>query len=79
MEIQYCIKMTHSKRDTNIELVIESEGGRIDPISWQRDIGTPYPAMISSVSIDTLMVAGAKDCEEICVCTSSDSEHIGKR
>lgn len=51
LEIQYCIKMTHSKRDTNIELVIESEGGRIDPISWQRDIGTPYPAMISSVSI----------------------------
>ena len=79
LEIQYCIKMTHSKRDTNIELVIESEGGRIDPISWQRDIGTPYPAMISSVSIDTLMVAGAKDCEEICVCTSSDSEHIGKK
>ena len=38
LEIQYCIKMTHSKRDTNIELVIESEGGRIDPISWQRDI-----------------------------------------
>lgn len=77
--IQYCIKLAHSKRDTNIELVIESEGGRIDPISWQRDIGTPYPAMILSVSVDTLMIAGEEDCEEACMCTLSDSEHIGKK
>lgn len=54
LQLSFKIKMAHAKRKGTISLVIESEGGRIDSLGWQRDIGTPYPLSISELFLDTL-------------------------
>ncbi len=46
IEVKYDIKLINSKRSVTIEIIIASEGGRIDPDAWQRDIGTTFPAII---------------------------------
>lgn len=54
IEIPFSLKMSHAKRSVNLEMIVASEGGWITPETWQNDIGTPFPAMLSSVWIDTI-------------------------
>ena len=65
LSIEYRIKMAHSKKNADITLVIESEGGRIDPTGWQRDIGTPFPATITYASVSTVNSAELQEMEYI--------------
>ena len=80
LEIEYRIKMMHTKKNADISLVIESEGGRIDPASWQQDIGTPFPAAIVSASVSNIISSELKETEEInAVCTRTSPEYEGEK
>ena len=48
------LKLAHSKKDAHLELIVASEGGWITPQSWQKDIGTRFPATIRSLQIATI-------------------------
>ena len=39
---------------TDISVIIDSEGGRIDPSAWQKDIGTPFPASITELVVHSI-------------------------
>ena len=81
LELEYRIKLSHGKRTAELSVVVESEGGRIDPLGWQRDIGTPYPATILAAVIDTVSSSELGKTELIdasCtrVCTNYSGEYI---
>ena len=48
------LKLAHSKKDAHLELIVASEGGWITPQSWQKDIGTHFPATIRSLQLATI-------------------------
>lgn len=80
LQILFKIKMSHNKRKADISLTIESEGGRIDPAGWQRDIGTPFPAAISNLIITGLNspdLGTAETMKEIC--THDNPEFMGEK
>lgn len=52
IEWKYKLILKHSKKDVNIFLVVDSEGGSITPSAWQNDIGTAFPARIVEFSVD---------------------------
>lgn len=52
--IDFSIKFSHSKKKAAISVIVDSEGGRIDPSSWQKDIGTPFPADIISLEVHSI-------------------------
>ena len=51
MELLFTLQLMHAKKEASISLIIDSEGGKIDPASWQDDIGTKYPVSIEDVEI----------------------------
>ena len=51
MELLFTLQLMHAKKEASISLIIDSEGGKIDPTSWQDDIGTKYPVSIEDVEI----------------------------
>jgi hypothetical protein len=80
LEIEYRIKMMHTKKSADISLVIESEGGRIDPESWQQDIGTPFPATIISASVSSIGSTELSETEKIdAVCTRTFPEYTAEK
>lgn len=52
--IEYELKLKQSKRKVEFTVLIESEGGLIDPQSWRGDIGTPFPISFVDVHINSL-------------------------
>ena len=52
--MNYELQLMHGKKDAKISLMIASEGGWIDPESWKDEIGTEFPAVFNSVSIDAI-------------------------
>lgn len=54
IEIPFCLKLAHSKKNAELELIVASEGGWITPSSWQNDIGTVFPASIQSLTVQTI-------------------------
>ena len=49
--MEFSLKLSHSKKHADVAIIVNSEGGRIDPVSWQNDIGTPFPASIEELTI----------------------------
>ncbi len=76
IEIPFSLKMCHAKRSADLELIVASEGGWITPGVWQNDIGTPFPAMISSVWVDTISSNIEPNPTEISTGCSADSIHM---
>lgn len=72
LQIQYCFELAHNKRTVDVEVIIESEGGRIDADSWQKDIGTGFPVTISSISVDTMETSSEDNPNEIGLLCSSN-------
>ena len=54
LQIGFTLRLSRGKRNARITVVVESESGRIDPGGWQKDIGTPFPAAITSLTVLTL-------------------------
>lgn len=52
--IEFLMNFSHARKKANISVVVDSESGRIDPSSWQRDIGTPFPANIETLLIHSI-------------------------
>ena len=52
--MNYELQLMHGKKDAKVSLMIASEGGWIDPESWKDEIGTEFPAVFDSVSVDTI-------------------------
>lgn len=52
--IEYELKLKQSKKKVEFTVLIESEGGLIDPQSWRGDIGTPFPITFVDVHINSL-------------------------
>lgn len=52
--MNYELQLMHGKKDAKVSLMIASESGWIDPVSWKDEIGTEFPAVFDSVSVDTI-------------------------
>lgn len=71
MEMDFSIRLMHSKKKAEISLLIASEGGGwITPKSWQDDIGTNFPVAIEKLVIssitygqDGFITAGDLECK----------------
>ena len=60
MILDFCLKLSHAKKDVDVSVIVDSEGGRIDSAAWQTDIGTLFPATIAGLTIHS---AGSKATE----------------
>lgn len=49
--IDFLLRFSHAKKNVNVSVIVDSEGGRIDPAAWQKDIGTPFPANITALEV----------------------------
>lgn len=52
--VEFELKLTHGKKTAEYTVLVESEGGLIDPKSWKNDIGTVYPIEVTQVNIISL-------------------------
>lgn len=54
LTIEYELKLTNGKKTAELTVLIDSEGGLIDPKAWQNDIGTEFPVEFTEVTIHSL-------------------------
>ena len=54
LTLEYELKLTQGKKTVEYTVLVESEGGLIDPKSWKNDIGTVYPIEITQFSVKSL-------------------------
>ena len=54
LTVEYELKLTQGKKTVEYTVLVESEGGLIDPKSWKNDIGTAYPIEITEVIVKSL-------------------------
>ena len=52
--IEFLLQFSHAKKNVDVAIIVDSEGGRIDPTAWQKDIGTPFPANIVALQIHSI-------------------------
>lgn len=55
--VEYELKLAREKKTAEYTVLVESEGGLIDPKSWENDIGTAYPIEITEVDVKSLSSA----------------------
>lgn len=69
VHVDFELKLMQSQKDADIALKIASEGGWIDSRSWHNEIGTPFPASITSCVIHTMSTGAnpsARDVDARC-------------
>lgn len=54
LNIDYELKLTQGKKSVEFTILIDSEGGLIDPRSWQNEIGTTFPVSFIYVDVKSL-------------------------
>ena len=54
LTLNFKLKLFHAKKTADVAVIVDSEGGRIDPTAWQKDIGTPFPASIEKLAVHTV-------------------------
>lgn len=52
--IEFLVQFSHAKKNVDVSVIVDSEGGRIDPAAWQKDIGTPFPANITALTVHSI-------------------------
>lgn len=57
LTIEYELKLTNGKKTAELTVLIDSEGGLIDPKAWRNDIGTEFPVEFTEVTIHSLSSA----------------------
>lgn len=55
LTLEYELKLTQGKKTAEFTVLIDSEGGLIDPKAWLNDIGTEFPVEITEATIDSLV------------------------
>lgn len=70
--IEFSLVFSHARRNADVSIIVDSEGGRIDPAAWQNDIGTHFPANITKLVVGTVNspvfeepLAVEKECDPI--------------
>ena len=61
--------MLQSCKTAKVSIIVASEGGWIDPESWQEEIGTPFPAVIReccALSMTSGVIVEPRSIELIC-------------
>lgn len=69
LTIEFSLKLLHSCKSAKMSIIVASEGGWIDPESWQDEIGTPFPAVIReccAVSMTTGVIVKTRAIDLIC-------------
>ncbi|MDD7333667.1 MAG: hypothetical protein PUG70_04670 [Lachnospiraceae bacterium] len=69
LTIDFSLKMLHSCKSAKVSIIVASEGGWIDPESWQEEIGTPFPAVIReccALSMTSGVIVEPRPIELIC-------------
>lgn len=51
LTMDFSLKLLHSCKSATVSIIVDSEGGWIDPESWQEEIGTPFPATIQECCV----------------------------
>lgn len=54
VEMDFILKLSHGKKNSTLSMMIASEAGWIDAVSWKDDIGTAFPIEITECYIDTV-------------------------
>lgn len=54
VEMDFTLRLSHGKKDSTLSMMIASEAGWIDAVSWKDDIGTAFPIEITECYIDTV-------------------------
>ena len=52
--VEYELKLLHGKKTAEYTILVDSEGGLIDPNTWTCDIGTEFPIEILQVDVKSL-------------------------
>ncbi len=74
LTIRFLLKLSHVKKSADISVIVDSESGRIDPAAWQKDIGTPFPAHITELTvheINSKVLEKPIPIEQSCDCDNS--------
>ncbi len=73
--IEFLLQFSHAKKNADISVIVDSEGGRIDPTAWQKDIGTSFPANITELQVHSIKSPVIeKDLQMDAVCNNSAQE-----
>ena len=76
INLDFCIKLSHGKKNATLSLMIASEAGWIDAASWNDDIGTDFPVVISECYFDTVETPISENPYEIQQTCAKNSESI---
>lgn len=77
LTIEYELKLTNGKKTAELTVLIDSEGGLIDPKAWQNDIGTEFPVEFTEVTIHSL--SSTKEEKKIFTDVFCNKDHIRMR
>jgi hypothetical protein len=74
LTIEWELKLTEMKKTAEFTVLVDSEGGLIDPQSWKNDIGTQFPIEIDRVCVKSIS-SSTEDEREFSdfVCNENDS------
>lgn len=77
LTIEYELKLTNGKKTAELTVLIDSEGGLIDPKAWRNDIGTEFPVEFTEVTINSL--SSTTEEEKIFTDVFCNKDHIRMR
>lgn len=77
LTIEYELKLTNGKKTAELTVLIDSEGGLIDPKAWRNDIGTEFPVEFTEVTIHSL--SSTTEEEKIFTDVFCNKDHIRTR
>lgn len=77
LTIEYELKLTNGKKTAELTVLIDSEGGLIDPKAWRNDIGTEFPVEFTEVTIHSL--SSTTEEEKIFTDVFCNKDHIRMR
>lgn len=77
LTIEYELKLTNGKKTAELTVLIDSEGGLIDPKAWRNDIGTEFPVESTEVTIHSL--SSTTEEEKIFTDVFCNKDHIRMR
>lgn len=52
--MDFTMKLSHQKKEVDLSMMIASEAGWIDAVSWESDIGTEFPVEITECYIESI-------------------------